>query len=137
MSDRHNTVYLYDSLVQFGSNSNNYMAPSAIEWQVSQIFRTENHDDVYLFLNYMPGEIDPATGELPKYAYYPEADSTDKVVPLQALLPAFMLSELKTAFLIGFQICCFWGLKYLCLLLLGHSRLIPVERPDATWKGFV
>ena len=25
-------------------------------------------------------------------------------VPLQALLPAFMLSELKTAFLIGFQI---------------------------------
>jgi flagellar biosynthetic protein FliP len=25
-------------------------------------------------------------------------------VPLQALLPAFMLSELKTAFLIGFQV---------------------------------
>jgi flagellar biosynthetic protein FliP len=25
-------------------------------------------------------------------------------VPLQALLPAFMLSELKTAFLIGFQL---------------------------------
>lgn len=74
------------------------------KFMANQIHRTDNHDDVYLFLNYMPGEIDPATGELPEYAYYPEEDSSDKIVPLQALLPAFMLSELKTAFLIGFQI---------------------------------
>ncbi|MGI9427681.1 MAG: flagellar type III secretion system pore protein FliP [Bythopirellula sp.] len=74
------------------------------KFMANQIYRTENHDDVYLFLNYMPGEIDPNTGELPEYAYYPQEDSTDKLVPLQALLPAFMLSELKTAFLIGFQI---------------------------------
>ncbi len=71
----------------------------------AQIKRTGNADDVYLFLNYMPGEIDPSTGELyAVYAYYPEEDSEKRVVPLQALLPAFMLSELKTAFLIGFQI---------------------------------
>ncbi len=70
-----------------------------------QIDRTENQDDVYLFLSYMPSEIDPATGELPEnYAFYPEEGSEDRIVPLQALLPAYMLSELKTAFLIGFQI---------------------------------
>lgn len=71
----------------------------------AQILRTGNQDDVYLFLNYMPGEIDPTTGELPdNYAFYAEEGSDKSIVPLQALLPAFMLSELKTAFLIGFQI---------------------------------
>ncbi len=71
----------------------------------AQISRTGNVDDVYLFLNYMPGEIDPSTGELPdNYAFFPEEGRDNKIVPLQALLPAFMLSELKTAFLIGFQI---------------------------------
>jgi flagellar biosynthetic protein FliP len=51
----------------------------------------------------MPEEIDPETGELPEYEYYGSTPGK-KNVPLQALLPAFMLSELKTAFLIGFQI---------------------------------
>ncbi|NQT41060.1 MAG: flagellar type III secretion system pore protein FliP [Planctomycetes bacterium] len=54
-----------------------------------QIDRTGNQDDVYLFLRYLPDQPEPTT--------YDD-------VPLQALLPAFMLSELKTAFLIGFQI---------------------------------
>jgi flagellar biosynthetic protein FliP len=54
-----------------------------------QIRRCGNDEDVYLFLDYLPAQTEPTT--------YAE-------VPLQALLPAFMLSELKTAFLIGFQI---------------------------------
>jgi len=54
-----------------------------------QIKRTGNTDDVWLFMSYLPD--------------YPTPASYDDV-PLQALLPAFMLSELKTAFLIGFQI---------------------------------
>ena len=54
-----------------------------------QIERTGNREDVYLFLSYLPERSTPT-------------DYSD--VPLQALLPAFMLSELKTAFLIGFQI---------------------------------
>ncbi len=54
-----------------------------------QIERTGNSDDVWLFLSYLPDQ--------------PTPKSYDDV-PLQALLPAFMLSELKTAFLIGFQI---------------------------------
>ena len=68
-----------------------------------QIRRTENDDDVYLFLSYMPDEYDSQTGELPDYAYFDPAEG-EKLVPLQALLPAYMLSELKTAFLIGFQV---------------------------------
>lgn len=74
------------------------------KFMAQQIERTDNHGDVELFLSYMPGELDPETGELPdNYAYYDVADD-ERAVPLQALLPAFMLSELKTAFLIGFQI---------------------------------
>ena len=54
-----------------------------------QIEATSNQDDIWLFMKYMPR------------AKPPENYSQ---VPLAALLPAFMLSELKTAFLIGFQI---------------------------------
>ena len=54
-----------------------------------QIENTHNTDDVWLFMSYLPE--------------HPTPTSYDDV-PLQALLPAFMLSELKTAFLIGFQI---------------------------------
>jgi flagellar biosynthetic protein FliP len=72
-------------------------------FMAQQIQRTENDDDVYLFMQYMPAEVDAATGEAPKYVYY-DAGEGEREVPLMALLPAFMLSELKTAFLIGFQI---------------------------------
>jgi flagellar biosynthetic protein FliP len=54
-----------------------------------QIERTGNAEDVHLFMSYLPDQPAPTN--------YDD-------VPLQALLPAFMLSELKTAFLIGFQI---------------------------------
>jgi flagellar biosynthetic protein FliP len=73
-------------------------------FMAEQIRRTNNDEDVYLFLKYLPSEIDPKTGELPDNYVYFDAGPNEKTVPLQALLPAFMLSELKTAFLIGFQI---------------------------------
>ena len=55
-----------------------------------QIHKQGNREDIWLFYRYLPQGT-----ELPE---------TDDDVPLTALLPAFMLSELKTAFLIGFQI---------------------------------
>lgn len=56
----------------------------------SQIDMAGNHDDVLLFHSrYAPGSPEPR--------YF-------KDVPLQVLLPAYMLSELKTAFLMGFKI---------------------------------
>lgn len=58
-------------------------------FMVKQIERCGNTNDIWMFMRYIP---DAKTPE-----YYDE-------VPWPALLPAFMLSELKTAFLIGFQI---------------------------------
>ena len=60
------------------------------EFMSLQIERAGNSDDVWLFYNYLPEDT-------------AEPTSYDDV-PLQVLLPAYMLSELKTAFLIGFQI---------------------------------
>ncbi len=66
-----------------------------------QIKITQNDDDVYLFLEYA-APLSPDAKE-PDYVYY-DPQEGETVVPLVALIPAFMLSELKTAFLIGFQI---------------------------------
>jgi flagellar biosynthetic protein FliP len=72
-----------------------------------QIERTGNSDDVWLFMEYLPNT--------------PTPQSYDDV-PLQALLPAFMLSELKTSFLIGFQI----YLPFLVLDMVISSVLIAM-----------
>ncbi|MBN1852908.1 MAG: flagellar type III secretion system pore protein FliP [Pirellulales bacterium] len=72
-------------------------------FMADQIIRTENDEDIYLFLEYLPQPADSESNESPKYVYY-DAQEGETEVPLQALLPAFMLSELKTAFLIGFQV---------------------------------
>jgi flagellar biosynthetic protein FliP len=66
-----------------------------------QIQVTKNQDDVYLFMRYMPEAKN--AGSTPNYVYYEPVEGETEV-PLLALLPGFMLSELKTAFLIGFQI---------------------------------
>ena len=64
-----------------------------------QIDRAGNTEDVWLFYRHLPPESlslgNPNGAELP---------TTYEDVPIQVLLPAFLLSELKTAFLIGFQI---------------------------------
>jgi flagellar biosynthetic protein FliP len=73
----------------------------------AQIDRTGNSDDIWLFLKYAPDE--------------PTPQSYDEV-PLTALLPAFMLSELKTSFLIGFQI----YLPFLILDMVISSVMISM-----------
>jgi len=55
-----------------------------------QIDMAGNHDDVHLFYSY--------------YAPDAPAPTNFDAVPLRVLLPAYMLSELKTSFLMGFQI---------------------------------
>ena len=59
-------------------------------FMAQQIDLAGNSEDVALFVNYLSADA-------------PEPETFDDV-PIQALLPAFMLSELKTAFLIGFHI---------------------------------
>jgi flagellar biosynthetic protein FliP len=70
-------------------------------FMADQIIATQNDDDVYLFLPYVTPESE--ADKEPDYVYY-DPQEGETVVPLMALVPAFMLSELKTAFLIGFQI---------------------------------
>jgi flagellar biosynthetic protein FliP len=72
-----------------------------------QIERTKNTEDVHLFLSYLPDQ--------PAVTNYDD-------VPLVALLPAFMLSELKTAFLIGFQV----YLPFLILDIVVSSVLVSM-----------
>jgi flagellar biosynthesis protein FliP len=73
-----------------------------------QIERTKNTEDIYLFLRYVPDQATPST--------YDD-------VPLSALLPAFMLSELKTAFLIGFQV----YLPFLILDMVVASVMVSMS----------
>jgi len=75
-----------------------------------QIERAKNTEDVWLFMNYVPKQANAA----------PPKSYDD--VPLQALLPAFMLSELKTAFLIGFQI----YLPFLILDMVVASTMVSM-----------
>ena len=60
------------------------------QFMSAQIERTGNSADVWLFYKYLPQPT--------------AAPASYDDVPLSVLLPAFMLSELKTAFLIGFQV---------------------------------
>ena len=58
-------------------------------FMIRQMERCGNTDDIWLFMKYIPD------AKMPEY---------QDEIPWSALLPAFMVSELKTAFLIGFQI---------------------------------
>ena len=62
------------------------------EFMFRQIKAAENEEDVYLFVEY-------ARGPIPDKALLQEKD-----VRLSELIPAFVLSELETAFVMGFKI---------------------------------
>jgi len=76
-----------------------------------QIELAGNSDDVWLFYEYLP---ENQRSDTPPETY--------DQVPLQVILPAFMLSELKVAFLIGFQI----YLPFLILDLVVSSVTISM-----------
>jgi flagellar biosynthesis protein FliP len=63
------------------------------EFMFNQIERTKNEEDIYLFLEYA------RKGPIPLSERVTRAD-----VPTSALIPAFILSELKTSFILGFRI---------------------------------
>lgn len=63
------------------------------EFMFKQIERVQNEEDIFLFLEYQRKENIPATTSITR-------SDVDTVV----LIPAFVLSELKTAFVLGFRI---------------------------------
>jgi flagellar biosynthetic protein FliP len=78
------------------------------EFMIKQVEAAHNEDDVYLFHSYSkPNSPPPKTWE--------EVDTT-------ALVPAFVLSELKVAFLMGFRI----YLPFLIIDMVISSVLISI-----------
>lgn len=75
----------------------------------AQIEMAGNSDDIWMFYDFLPKET-------------PVPKSYDDV-PLQVLMPAFMLSELKTSFLIGFQI----YLPFLVLDVVVSSVIVSMN----------
>ena len=82
------------------------------DFMAKQIEQTQNTDDVLMFMSY----VRDADGNP-----LPEPESW-REVPWRALLPGFMLSELKTAFLIGFQI----FLPFLILDMVVSSVMVSM-----------
>lgn len=90
-----------------------------------QIDKAHNADAVWMFIEYQRPEADS-----PEAEDWREPETYDEV-PLTVLLPAYLLSELKTAFLIGFQI----YLPFLIidlvvasvLMSMGMSMLPPTQ----------
>ncbi|HET6425772.1 MAG TPA: flagellar type III secretion system pore protein FliP, partial [Planctomycetaceae bacterium] len=85
-------------------------------FMADQIDRADNGDAIWMFLDYQR----PAAGSVAARTYV-EPQSYDEV-PLSVLIPAYMLSELKTAFLIGFQI----YLPFLVIDLVISALLISM-----------
>ncbi len=67
-------------------------------FMTDQILRTGNENAVWMFIDYQKPPEGSSAAET-----WQEPESFDDV-PTTVLIPAFMLSELKTAFIIGFQI---------------------------------
>lgn len=63
------------------------------EFMYNQIDQAGNYEDIYMFLEY--------TRQRP---IAPEEEIKTESVPLTVMIPAFILSELKTAFIMGFRI---------------------------------
>lgn len=81
-----------------------------------QIEKTGNSDAVWVFLDFQRPAPDS-----PEALTWRDPESYDEI-PLTVLLPAYMLSELKTAFLIGFQI----YLPFLVIDMVVSSVLISM-----------
>jgi flagellar biosynthetic protein FliP len=80
------------------------------DFMFAQIRNTENEGDIYMILNYRG--VDTSRPE----------ELTEDDVDLLTLIPAYVLSELKTAFLIGFRI----YLPFLIIDMVVASLLISM-----------
>ncbi len=63
------------------------------EFMFDQIEKAENEEEIYMFLEYSRGSPIPPGDRIER-----------RDIPTTALVPAFILSELKTAFVMGFRI---------------------------------
>ena len=103
-----NAILPYSNQEISGEQAWQISRASLVTFMGTQIDNTGNTDDVWLFYEYLPEQqagAAQADAMQPSYMAASQAQETPTSyhdIPLQALLPAFMISELKTAFLIGF-----------------------------------
>ena len=107
-------------------------APQAIEqgqiplraFMIRQIDAYDNQADVWMFLDHtgLRGQADSDQSVSPAEAAESTAAPTWADVPTRALVPAFVISELKTAFLMGFKI----YLPFLVIDMVVASILISM-----------
>ena len=64
----------------------------------AQVDEAGNSESIWMFIDYLRPDPDSPEGQS-----YHDPENEDEI-PLVALLPAYMLSELKVAFSIGFQL---------------------------------
>jgi len=83
--------YLNDEIAQTDAVAN--AGGHLRDYMFRQIENSENQEDVYLMYEYAVQAAIPEDEEL-----------TREQVPMTALIPAYLLSELKTAFILGFRI---------------------------------
>ncbi|RJP35174.1 MAG: flagellar biosynthetic protein FliP [Phycisphaerales bacterium] len=90
------------------------------DFMFAQIQKNDADEDVYLFLEYALGRpIDPGR----RVVLEPDPEDEEAiVVPTTALIPAFMLSELKSAFVMGFK----FYLPFLVIDMVIASILISM-----------
>lgn len=92
MSDMYeNAVVPYSQGAIGGDDLVRGMLKPMRDFMAMQIEATGNHDDVWLFMDF-------------RQDMNPEDVETYDDVPMSVLLPAFLLSEIRTGFLIGFQL---------------------------------
>jgi len=87
-------------------------------FMAAQIERSHNSDAVWTFLKFQQGSD---TGDKSQHSETRQP-TTYEEIPLSVLLPAFIVSELKVAFIIGFQI----FLPFLVIDLVVSSVLVSM-----------
>lgn len=73
-------------------------------FMTKQIVAAGNTDSVAMFYQYLPAQTETAVSEHPSQPQTADLPEDIQDVPISVLLPAFLISELKVAFLLGFQI---------------------------------
>ena len=91
-------------------------------FMIRQIDNYNNEDDVWMFLEHTGLRSADSSVQSAAVADSPAKQTTWADVPTRALIPAFVISELKTAFLMGFKI----YLPFLVIDMVVASILISM-----------
>jgi flagellar biosynthetic protein FliP len=91
-------------------------------FMLEQITKGGNEEDIYLFHEFARKDQPAADGDVAAAPLSPDAELHPEDISTMTLIPAFMISELKTAFLLGFKV----YLPFLIIDMVISSVLISM-----------